>query len=221
ALAQLAEHLRELPLGLAPLALESPDLALHAAELLLHRSDEALDLLCPLCHLARRSLLLGTTRLGDPLCERIPGPLEHVQRDRLQLVAHPLAVRPEQRDRGDSAEQGSGDQQQQAQDAHGTDPPRKLRTQKPDTGSGRDPRSDRMAGWPSGAPSGTQTWAARLPAWTRNTAVLRSTRRKPGRHEPGRRLCCSTDPGLSFETDTSGLPANRPGPPGALSARPP
>ncbi len=92
ALAELADHLRKLALGLAALALEAADLALHPAELLLHGLDDALDLLGAARHLAGGALLLGAARLLEALGERVAGLAQHVQRDRLQLLAQARLV---------------------------------------------------------------------------------------------------------------------------------
>ena len=121
ALAELTHHLRELALTLSALALQAPDLALHPAELLRHGVDDALDLLRARGHLARGALLLGAARLLKPLGERVAGLAQHVQRDRLQLlaqsllaarVAHVASTLPQRRRTG-GAEQHPDDQKQE------------------------------------------------------------------------------------------------------------
>src|SRR5207302_7793237 len=92
AFSEVADHLRELALRLAALALEAPDLSLHPAEFVLHRSDEPLDLLAALGHLAGGTLLLGAALVLQAPRERLAGLREDVYRDRLQLVAHALPV---------------------------------------------------------------------------------------------------------------------------------
>ena len=90
--AQRAHHLRELHLGVAALALQAGELRLDLAELLVHGLHEPLELLRATGHLAGGALLLGPARLGHALRERIAGLLQHVQGDRLQLVAQALAL---------------------------------------------------------------------------------------------------------------------------------
>ncbi len=112
---ELAHHLRQLALGLAALALKAPDLALHTTQLLLDRSHDALDLLRAPGHLAAGALLLGAAGVHDALRQRIAGLREHVHRDRLQLLAHALAVGAHQRRRAGGAEQESNYQEQDAE----------------------------------------------------------------------------------------------------------
>ncbi|HVI37736.1 MAG TPA: glycerophosphodiester phosphodiesterase, partial [Gaiellales bacterium] len=57
-------------------------------------------------------------RVVDALREGIAGPLQHVQGDRLELVAHALAIWPEQGDGAGGPGQDPDDQQQQAHDVH-------------------------------------------------------------------------------------------------------
>ena len=118
ALAELADHLRELALRLAALALEAADLALHAPELLLHGDDEPLDLLRAPGHLAARALLLGAARVREPLRERVAGLREHVERDRLQRLAHPLALAAQVKGDARRARCRGGDEEHCARDVH-------------------------------------------------------------------------------------------------------
>jgi hypothetical protein len=112
ALAELADHRLQVALRFAALALEPADLALHAAEFLLHGRDQALDLLGAPGHLAGRALVLGGPRLGDGLRQRGARLGHHVDRDRLQFLAHPVAVRAQHEGGGGAAEKDSEEQQQ-------------------------------------------------------------------------------------------------------------
>src|SRR5208283_4916475 len=105
--------LRELALSLPALSLQAPDLALHPAELLLNGRHEPLDLLRAPGHLARGALLFGPALVGEALRQGVARLCEHVHGDRLELVAHTLAVGldPHERDRARAAEQDSDDQQ--------------------------------------------------------------------------------------------------------------
>ncbi len=89
---QLAHHLRQLALGLRALALEPPDLALHLAELLVDGRDQPLDLLRAPGHLAGSALLLGAALVGSRCASESPVCASTSTRDRLHLVAHPLAL---------------------------------------------------------------------------------------------------------------------------------
>ena len=110
--AELADHLRELALGLAALALETSDLALHPRRALLDGADEPLDLLGASRHLAGRALLLGSARVGEPLRERVARLREHVDRDRLHCSRIRSRLRRSRRRRRPRPASSADDQHQ-------------------------------------------------------------------------------------------------------------